>query len=522
MGGQQSTTTSTPVQSFVAEPGNIKNATPGNIKSVTVSTDVEFVTAKLSGGQATPKGKGIRGSIMRVWTDTDSLKPVLPEGTDSESEGLPWTRTPTEKHTPTNEPMSPMSPRQAAAKQQRRFLEVGFGKSKLAGLIKKNVISKLDEPAKVLIIYSGGTIGMEKTVHGYAPVLGSLQKTMKSNRIFQDPDCAQGIMPKNLEGRHTQYRILEYDPLLDSSSMTPRNWVSIAKDIIKHYKEYDGFVVLHGTDTMAYTASALSFMLGNIDKPVVITGSQIPIAELRSDATENLLGSLLVAGHCRIPEVTLFFRSKLFRGSRTRKCATSCLEAFDSPNLGPLAVLGIDVEVNRDLVLPAPRAPLIPRITPCEDVAIVQLFPGIRPAVIAASLAAPVRGAVLLTFGAGNAPESKEFLGALSEACDRGVVIVNISQCGKGGVNMECYAAGSGLSKAGVIGGGDMTIEATLCKLMIVLGTTTSSEAARAMMKRNVCGEMSGRVHGFEDDRDDDDDRGLEGDSLIPGSPGAP
>lgn len=275
--------------------------------------------------------------------------------------------------------------------------------------------------------------------------------------------------------------------------MVPKNWTHIAQDIIDHYDNYDGFVVLHGTDTMAYTASALSFMLQGLRKPVIFTGSQIPISELRSDAVENLLGALLIAGHCKVPEVCLFFRSKLMRGNRTLKCASETFEAFDSPNLRPLANVGLDVDVHWQRVLPTPQDNVIlsGQLEVCPEVTIVYLFPGITGQRIAEALAPPTRGAVLLTFGAGNAPDSKDFLNVFAEASSNGVLLLNVTQCSQGGVNMACYAAGSGLANAGVLSGHDMTVEAALCKMMVILGQVSDMATAKSLMMTDIRGELT-------------------------------
>jgi L-asparaginase len=257
--------------------------------------------------------------------------------------------------------------------------------------------------------------------------------------------------------------------------------------------DFDGFVVLHGTDTMAYTASALAFMLRGLGKPVVLTGSQIPLCELRSDGRENLLTALLVAAaEPPIPEVGLFFGARLFRGCRTVKVNATGFEAFDSPNCPPLATVGIDIAVDWNVVH-APEGPesALPEHMDAT-VGALRLFPGISADLVHNAVRPPLSGLVLEAYGAGNAPDDDpELLEAIAEATARGVVIVDCTQCLRGTVAPGAYATGSALLRAGVIPGFDLTAEAALTKLVYLLSTPRSPEEVRDLMQRSLCGELT-------------------------------
>jgi lysophospholipase len=348
---------------------------------------------------------------------------------------------------------------------------------------------------RVLIIYTGGTIGMGVGPRGYRPEPGLLAQTIRAHPAFQDPSMPRGFTPTSRYGRRIYYELLEYEPLLDSSNMGMHDWVRIARDIERYYDDYDAFLVLHGTDTMAYTASALSFMLENLGKTVIITGSQIPVSQVRNDGVDNLLDALILAGHYDIPEVGLYFRSRLFRGNRASKVDASGLRAFGSENFPPLATVGINIDVAWERVLAPTGERLRVRSIKSADVAVLRLFPGFSQRVLENFLAPPLRGVVLETFGAGNAPDNRpEFLEALRLASARGVVIVNTTQCAHGRVETH-YVGGAALAEAGVIGVGDMTSEAALTKLAYLLSCELAPDTIRARMCEDLRGELTTRAH---------------------------
>jgi L-asparaginase len=301
-------------------------------------------------------------------------------------------------------------------------------------------------------------------------------------------------MPELRHPSMPAFTIHEYDPLLDSANMTPREWLNIARDIAGNYKQYDGFVVLHGTDTMAYTASALPFLLRGLAKPVIITGSQIPLCEVRNDARENLITSLLIASNYAIPEVCLYFGGKLLRGCRSVKVSANGFAAFDSPNVPPLGIVGSDITIDDSLVRPAPRGKQL-RVADFDTnvvVSALRLFPGISPNLVRNVLRPPLQGLVLEAYGVGNGPDhDAAFLHALTEATERGVVIVDCTQCLQGSVDLHEYAAGSALARAGVISGFDMTTEAALAKLYYLFSRGYTPERVKREMQRDVAGEMT-------------------------------
>ena len=331
----------------------------------------------------------------------------------------------------------------------------------------------------VYVAYTGGTIGMGRTANGYAPEPGLLERLMQwLPELHSDPVPA--------------FVVKEYEPLKDSANISPADWNAIGADIAAHYDGFDGFVILHGTDTMAYTASALSFMLDGLAKPVVLTGSQIPMCELRNDARNNLVTALILAGAGQIAEVCLYFNGLLLRGNRSTKVHAVGFDAFASPDYPPLGDIGIGIDIHRDRVRRPTGAPFRLRRCRTGAVAALRVFPGITGDVIRNVSRPPLQGLVLECYGVGNAPcHDPDFLAALREASDRGVVIVDVTQCIRGSVDLTSYAAGSELAEAGVISGYDMTVEAALSKLLCLLGQDLTPAEVKREMQRDLRGELT-------------------------------
>jgi L-asparaginase len=286
----------------------------------------------------------------------------------------------------------------------------------------------------------------------------------------------------------------EYDPLLDSANMTPSDWLKIARDIADRYDDYDGFVVLHGTDTMAYTASALPFMLEGLRKPVILTGSQIPLCEVRNDARENLITAMILAADYPIPEVCLYFGNKLMSGCRTVKVNANGFDAFGSPNFPPLGKMGIGIELNWRVIRPLPPSSTLLTIHPLNGsrISAFRLFPGISADIVRHILQPPLKGLVLEAYGVGNGPNhDQEFLAVLREACQRGVIIVDCTQCFSGSVDLNDYATGASLAAAGVISGYDLTVEAALAKLFYLFSQEVHAETIKSLMQTNLRGELT-------------------------------
>jgi L-asparaginase len=334
---------------------------------------------------------------------------------------------------------------------------------------------------RLYIAYTGGTIGMQRSEFGYAPAPGHLEAQMS-------------LLPELRHPSMPDYEIHEFDPLLDSSNMTPDDWVRIGEDICSRYDEFDGFIVLHGTDTMAYTASALPFFLEQLGKPVILTGSQIPLCEIRNDARDHLITAMLIAAEHPMGEVCLYFNHKLLRGCRAVKVNADGLDAFDSPNYPPLGIVGVDIQIFSDRVMPAQPAARTILTSPRQPayVGALRLFPGISSEFLRNVLQPPLQGLVLEAYGVGNGPDRDlQFLEVLAEANSRGVVIVDCTQCLRGTVRLGEYATGAALARAGVISGFDMTAEAVLGKLFALLSQgLTPSEVKRAMA-RNLRGELT-------------------------------
>lgn len=332
---------------------------------------------------------------------------------------------------------------------------------------------------KILLAHTGGTIGMHRGARGFEPRQGHLAELLSRMPELEDPS-----MPL--------ITLVEWGPLLDSADNRPADWQRMANEIAAHYDDVDGVVLLHGTDTMAYTSSALSFLLEGLGKPVIITGSQVPLAEVRSDARENLVASLQLAARTDLHEVCVYFSGQVLRGCRATKVSASGFDAFESPNEAPLGQVGVDIAFRAGAPRPAQPGPL--RVPELADVTVasLRLFPGIDARFMRHVLQEPLQGLVLETFGTGNAPSrDRDLLAALSEASARGVVIVNITQCLRGRVDMGGYATGAALQDVGAVGGADMTPEAALTKLIYLLGSGLEPAAVRALMQQDLRGELT-------------------------------
>ena len=292
---------------------------------------------------------------------------------------------------------------------------------------------------------------------------------------------------------------IQFHPPIDSANMDPERWVEIARSIADNYADYDGFVVLHGTDTMAYTASALSFMLENLHKPVIITGSQLPIGEVRTDGEENLITALQIAaatdidGEPMVQEVAILFEDYLWRGNRSTKISADYFNAFKSNNYPYLAKIGLDIQFHKERLLRNhAHRPLKVQYHLDRNVMLLTIFPGITETPLRHLLATPgIKGIVMKSFGAGNAPTDRWFVDAIHDAVKRGIVIVNVTQCVNGGVNSERYMTGNAMSAAGVISGNDITSEAALTKLMYLFGMGLTADEVKKYLNFSLCGEVS-------------------------------
>lgn len=337
----------------------------------------------------------------------------------------------------------------------------------------------------VLLIYTGGTIGMIENVE-----TGALENFNFDHLLKHVPEL-----------KRFNYRISSYqfDPPIDSSDMEPAFWAKIVKIIHYNYDYFDGFVILHGTDTMAYTASALSFMLENLSKPVILTGSQLPIGTLRTDGKENLITAIEIAaakhpdGTPVVSEVCIFFENELMRGNRTTKINAENFNAFRSFNYPVLAQAGIHIRYDEHLIRrPDPQRPLKPHFLLDANVVVLTLFPGIQESIVDSVLHAPnLKAVILKTFGSGNAPQKEWLIRQLKEATERGIVIVNITQCQHGAVEMKRYETGLQLLQAGVISGYDSTPECAVTKLMFLLGHGLSQTEIRYCMNVSLAGEIT-------------------------------
>ena len=357
--------------------------------------------------------------------------------------------------------------------RERRFL------LKFAAIILNHTMNK------VLLIYTGGTIGM-----GQNPVTGALEPLDFNHLADSMPEFK--LIKTNID-------VYQFTPPIDSSDMTPNNWARIVRIIATNYDGYDGFVILHGTDTMAYTASALSFMLENLTKAVILTGSQLPIGQLRTDGKENLITSIELAalkdgnGHSRIPDVCFYFSGRLLRGNRSTKINADGFYAFDSFNYPHLCEAGVNfVFHDHHILKPDFNKPMIPHFAMDPSVAVFSIFPGIQEKIIRNFLHSnDLRGIVMRTYGSGNAPQSSWLTPLLRQASQRGVVIVNISQCVAGSVEMGRYDTGYQLKDLGIISGHDSTVEAAITKLMFLLAQYSDPRTIRSLMSQSIAGEMS-------------------------------
>lgn len=341
-----------------------------------------------------------------------------------------------------------------------------------------------EKRVRILIIYTGGTIGMIENAE-----TGALEPFDFDHLIDNVPKI------KMLDFDIDNYQFAQP---LDSSSMDPSHWDDIARVIQDHYEDFDGFVVLHGTDTMAYTASALSFMLENLSKPVIITGSQLPIGEVRTDGEENLITALQVAaqrdveGQPMVREVAILFENHLLRGNRSTKSSADNFNAFESNNYPELARIGLSISYNKEALLRRQGdVPLKVRYNLDTNVLYMNLFPGMSESTVRHILDTPgLKGVVMKTFGAGNAPTAPWFLQAVKDAIARGIVIVNITQCPNGSVMPRRYVTGWELARAGVVSGHDLTSEAAITKLMFLFGQKMTPEQVKSFMEYSLCGEM--------------------------------
>ncbi len=338
---------------------------------------------------------------------------------------------------------------------------------------------------KVLLIYTGGTVGM-----GQNPQTGALEPL--------DFNHLEDSMPEfNLI--RTNVDVYQFTPPIDSSDMKPKNWAQLVRIIARNYDQYDGFVVLHGTDTMAYTASALSFMLENLTKPVILTGSQLPIGQLRTDGKENLITSIELAalkdkdGHAMVPEVCIYFSGRLLRGNRSTKINAEGFFAFDSFNYPHLCDAGVNFSFHEHHIIKRDFSKrMIPHYAMDENVLVFSMFPGIQERIFRNVLSSnSLRGMVVRTFGSGNAPHNPWLLPLLRQAAQRGVVIVNISQCVAGSVVMDRYDTGYQLKDIGVVSGFDGTVESAITKLMYLQAMYSDPNVIRGLMCQSLAGEIT-------------------------------
>lgn len=337
----------------------------------------------------------------------------------------------------------------------------------------------------ILLIYTGGTIGMVEN-----PETGALESFDFDHLVQHVPELRRLDCCLNVR---------TFDPPIDSSDMEPEHWATLVRMISEEYDSHDGFVILHGTDTMAYTASALSFMLENLEKPVIFTGSQLPIGMLRTDGKENLVTAIEIAaarnsqGRPMVPEVCIFFENRLMRGNRTTKINAEGFNAFRSFNYPPLARVGVHIMYDEHLIRrPSGGMPLKPHFSMNRNVLILTLFPGIRREYVTTVMRMPGLQAIILkTYGSGNAPQKQWLIDLIRQHTEAGVICVNITQCSQGTVEMSRYETGRQLLGAGVINGHDCTPECMVTKLMFLLGMGYPAATIKQLMNRSIAGEVT-------------------------------
>lgn len=336
---------------------------------------------------------------------------------------------------------------------------------------------------KILLIYTGGTIGMVHDAESGTYIPFDFENLQAQIPEINQLDCKLDVK--------------SYEPSIDSSNMLPSIWVRLGETIEQEYNNYDGFVVLHGSDTMAYTASALSFILENLNKPIILTGSQLPSGVPRTDAKENLITAIEIAcaqrdGKPEVPEVAVYFEYQLYRGNRTHKINAEHFEAFSSLNYPALAEAGVHIKYNRRYTQNTNQEKLIVHKTFNPNIGILKLFPGITKQTVEAILETPNNDAIILeSYGAGNAPTSDWFLNALKKAIDKGILILNVSQCHGGSVDLGRYETSKALKDMGVISAQDMTFEAALTKLMFVMEYSKDRARQIELLSTNLQGEMT-------------------------------
>lgn len=333
---------------------------------------------------------------------------------------------------------------------------------------------------KICILYTGGTIGMVPTPQGYAP-----KKDYFSGLLDTIPQLCNQTMPL--------WDVVEFDPLLDSSNVAVKEWNQIGREIAARYSDYDGFVVLHGTDTMSYTASALSFMLDGLSKPVILTGSQIPLSELRSDGQDNLINSLLIAAEGKVKEVCIYFAEKLLRGNRSTKASSDQLMAFESPNYPPLATVGINIKYSKSaLEMPLQEKELKLVELSSWPIAVLKLFPGMQFELFEQIVSENLCGVILETFGSGNIPSNdKALVKSIRRACENGAIVAVCSQCYQGSALLGTYAASNDLKSSGAVGCYDMTTETAVAKLYYLLTLGYDMDKIKEMMVQDLRGEIT-------------------------------